>query len=144
MICEKCGQKVATAYCTIIENNVSKQKFLCGDCRRIYLKEIETKAPIDIAKDVVCTNCGTTLKDFMASGYVGCQVCYYEFGGMMKKAINSYQKANEHTGKVPERFAKKQKLESLQQLLEQAMLNQDLAQVNRLSREIKKLTGGEK
>ena len=44
---------------------------------------------------------------------------------------------------MPERFAKKQKLKSLQELLEQAMLNQDLAQVNRISREIKNLTGGE-
>ena len=43
---------------------------------------------------------------------------------------------------MPPRFAKREKLNELHKLLEQAMLNNDLEQVNRISREIKHMTGG--
>ena len=100
--------------------------------------------PIDISKDVFCHNCGITLKDFMESSYVGCEQCYTEFGATMKKAIVSYQKSTENLGKVPPRFAQREKLAGPHQLLEQAMQNNDLNQVNRISREIRELMGGGK
>ena len=144
MLCERCKQNVATAFCTIEEDGKTKQVYMCGSCRASYLaqKEKENSKPIDISKDVFCHNCGITLKDFMESSYVGCEKCYLAFGAMMRKAILGYQKNKENLGKVPPRFAKREQLAHLHQLLEKAMMNNDLEQVNRISREIKALTGG--
>ena len=146
MQCEKCNNNPATSFCTIEENGQSKQVYLCATCRKEYLekKQQEQQKPIDISKDVFCHNCGITLKDFMESSYVGCEQCYTEFGATMKKAIVSYQKSTENLGKVPPRFAQREKLAGLHQLLEQAMQNNDLNQVNRISREIRELMGGGK
>ena len=143
MICEKCNKKPANCFCTINQDGKQKQAYLCGDCRQEYIKkEEQSQKTIDITTDVFCHNCGVTLKDFTESGYVGCQQCYESFGASMQKAIKNYQKITENKGKVPPRFAKKDKLESLHKLLEQAMINNDLNQVNRISKQIKDVAGG--
>ena len=141
MKCEKCGN-VANSFCTIEENGQRREIYLCSACRKQILEKPQEKKAIDISKDVFCRNCGVTLKDFMESGYVGCEKCYEEFGAMMHKAISGYQKNIENLGKVPPRFARREKLNELNKLLEKALFNNDLDQVNRISREIKDLGGG--
>ena len=142
MQCEKCNNNPATSFCTIEENGQSKQVYLCANCRREYLEKPQPTQPVDITKDVFCHNCGITLKDFMESGYVGCEQCYVDFGATMKNAISGYQKNIENLGKVPPRFARREKLAELHKILEQAMQNNDLNQVNRISKEIRELMGG--
>ncbi|MBQ3494140.1 MAG: hypothetical protein IJA69_01855 [Clostridia bacterium] len=141
MKCEKCGS-VANSFCTIEENGQRREIYLCSLCRKKILDAQQQKKPIDISKDVFCHNCGVTLKDFMESGYVGCESCYEQFGAMMHKAIVGYQKNIENLGKIPPRFARREKLNELNKLLEKALFNNDLEQVNRISREIKALGGG--
>ena len=46
-----------------------------------------------------------------------------------------------NTGKVPHRFELKQQIENTEKLLEQAIENSDLMQVNRLSFKLKQLKG---
>ena len=143
MICENCKERNATSFCQIKINGKIVQKYLFGQCRSVLVSDDEISVnPQFRIKNQFCHNCGTTLKDFIASGYVGCEHCYSEFEPVIKQALKGVQKNQTHQGKVPTRFAKKQEILQLEELLDKAMQNQDLMQVNRLSIRLKNLKGG--
>lgn len=143
MLCENCKQNVATSYCQIKIDNKVVQKYLCQSCRSALVKDNELSVnPEFKIKNQFCRNCGTTLKDFVASSYVGCECCYDEFSAIIEQALKSVQTGSMHQGKVPERFVKKQEILNLEQVLEKAMQNGDLTQINRLNAKLKQLKGG--
>ena len=143
MICENCKERNATSYCQIKIDGKIVQKYLCAQCRSVLVNsdELSVKPQFKI-KNQYCHNCGTTLKDFIASSYVGCEHCYEEFALIIKQALLGVQLNQTHQGKVPTRFTKKQEILELEKLLDKAMVNQDLLQVNRLSARLKNLKGG--
>ena len=143
MICENCKERNATSYCQIKIDGKIVQKYLCAQCRSVLVSSDEISVnPQFKIKNQFCHNCGTTLKDFIASSYVGCQYCYQEFAPVIKQALLGVQYNQNHIGKIPSRFAKKQEILELEELLNKAMENQDLLQVNRLSARLKNLKGG--
>ena len=143
MICENCKERNATSYCQIRTQGKTIQKYLCQQCRSLLVHNDELSVnPEFKIKNQYCNNCGTTLQDFIVSGYVGCEDCYIEFYPVIKQALGSFQKVQIHKGKVPERFKKQKEIAELERLLEQAMNNSDLTQVNRLSFRLKQLKGG--
>ena len=140
MICENCKERNATSYCQIKVGGKIIQKYLCQQCRALLVKSDEISVnPQFKIKNQFCRNCGTTLKDFIASGYVGCDKCYLEFESIIKEALLGAQLNQKHIGKVPIRFIKKQEIIDLENLLDKAMQNQDLLQINRLSSRLKTL-----
>ena len=142
MICENCKERNATSYCQIKLPGKTIQKYLCQQCRALLVRDDELSVnPEFKIKNQYCNNCGTTLKDFIASGYVGCESCYVEFYPVVKQALGSFQKSQIHQGKVPERFKRQKEIKELENLLEKAMENSDLVQVNRLSFKLKQLKG---
>lgn len=142
MICENCKEKNATSFCQIKIDGKLVQKYLCQQCRSLLVRDDELSVnPEFKIKNQYCHNCGTTLKDFIASSYVGCESCYIEFYPVIKQALSSVQKNQAHQGKVPDRFRKNQEIKNLEELLEQALSNSDLTQVNRLTHRIKQLKG---
>ncbi len=142
MLCENCGERIATTYCYIKINGKVVQKNLCVQCKNalILSDEISVNPEFKI-KNQFCHNCGTTLKDFVASGFFGCENCYKEFEKVALSAIKSTRISDENLGKIPPRFAKKQEIEELEHLLDMAMNNGDLMQVNRLGAKLKLLKG---
>ena len=143
MICENCKERNATSYCQIKIDGKIVQKYLCAQCRSVLVSSDELSVnPQFKIKNQFCHNCGTTLKDFIASSYLGCENCYIEFAPVIKQALLGVQFSQTHKGKVPNRFAKKQEILELEELLNKAMENQDLLQVNRLSARLKNLKGG--
>lgn len=140
MICENCKDKIATSYQLVNKDGKESYMYLCQYCRSLLVGDdaISVKSKFD-DKNRFCHNCGTTLKDFIASSYVGCETCYTEFSDVVSKAIKNTKQENTHCGKVPERFLKKQAIVDTEKLLEKAMLNSDLNQVNRLSYRLKQL-----
>lgn len=143
MICEHCKEKNATSFCQVIVDGKMVQKYLCQQCRSLLVKSDELSVnPEFKIKNQFCHNCGTTLKDFIASSYLGCENCYDEFSLIIEQALKSVQINQNHQGKIPLRFQKKQELQELEELLNKAMENQDIDQVNRLTVRLKKLKGG--
>ena len=142
MLCENCQERNATSFCQIELDGKMVQKYLCQHCRSLLVRNDELSVnPRFEIKNQYCHNCGTTLKDFIASGYVGCEYCYIEFYPIIKQALHGIQKDMTNTGKVPQRFELKQQIENTEKLLEQAIENSDLMQVNRLSFKLKQLKG---
>ena len=143
MVCENCKERNATSYCQIRVEGKIVQKYLCQQCRALLVRDDELSVnPQFKIKNQFCHNCGTTLKDFIASSYVGCQNCYEEFEPIIMQALKSVQMEQTHQGKIPARFTKKQEIQDLEELLNKAMQNSDLMQVNRLSARLKQLKGG--
>ena len=142
MICENCKERNATSYCQIKIDGKVVQKYLCQQCRSLLVRSDELSVnPEFKIKNQYCNNCGTTLKDFIASSYVGCECCYIEFYPIIKQALLGVQINETHQGKVPQRFVKKQEILEVEKLLEMALQNSDLTQVNRLSYRLKQLKG---
>ena len=143
MICEHCKEKNATSFCQVKVDGKMVQKYLCQQCRSLLVKSDELSVnPEFKIKNQFCHNCGTTLKDFIASSYLGCENCYDEFSLIIEQALKSVQINQNHQGKIPLRFQKKHELQELEELLNKAMENQDIDQVNRLTVRLKKLKGG--
>ncbi len=142
MLCENCQERNATSYCQINVGGKVVQKYLCQQCRAALVPSDELSVnPEFQIKNQYCHNCGTTLKDFVASGYVGCEYCYIEFYPIIKQALHGVQKEIKNMGKVPKRFELKTQIEDTEKLLEQAISNSDLMQVNRLSAKLRQLKG---
>ncbi len=143
MICENCKEKNATSFCQIKIDGKTVQKYLCQHCRSLLVRSDELSVnPEFKIKNQFCHNCGTTLKDFIASSYLGCENCYEEFSLVIEQALKSVQINQNHQGKIPVRFQKKEELQNLEELLNKAMENQDINQVNRLTARLKHLQGG--
>ncbi len=142
MLCENCQERNATSYCQIKVGDTVVQKYLCQQCRSLLVRKDELSVnPEFQVKNQYCHNCGTTLKDFIASSYVGCEYCYIEFYPIIKQALHGVQKDLKNMAKVPKRFEIKQEIEETEKLLEQAISNSDLLQVNRLSSKLRQLKG---
>ncbi len=145
MLCENCQERNATSYCQIKLGDKVVQKYLCQQCRSVLVPNDELSVnPKFQIKNQYCHNCGTTLKDFVASSYVGCEYCYIEFYPIIKQALHGVQKEIKNTGKMPKRFKINQQIKETEKLLEQAISNSDLAQVNRLSSMLRDLKNGNK
>jgi protein arginine kinase activator len=56
-------------------------------------------------KETACTNCGTTLSQFQASGRFGCPECYVTFKDDVHGLVEKIHDASQHTGKVPHRVS---------------------------------------
>ncbi len=142
MLCENCQERNATSFCQIKVGDKVVQKYLCQQCRATLVPNDELSVnPQFQIKNQYCHNCGTTLKDFVASSYVGCEYCYIEFYPIIKQALHGVQKEIKNVGKMPQRFVTMQEIEETENLLEQAIANSDLLQVNRLSSKLKQLKG---
>lgn len=86
--------------------------YLCEDC---YYKR-QQQATISIMSGIcsgmnhpisetprenVCRNCGTTARDFLATGILGCENCYNDLAPEILAMIQSSQVKTSHTGKSP-------------------------------------------
>lgn len=145
MICEHCGMKSATSFYIMEFNGKTVEKYLCNDCKKLFEDYQKPKVFYEDknSDERYCDICGTSLKDFIESGYTGCENCYKVFESDVILLINKTQKADYHTGKIPNKFATQQRFKNLNELLAKAIENNDLEQVNRISWEIKKFKGGE-
>ena len=140
MICENCNQNVATSFCLVKVNGQQVQKYLCQNCRQ-NLQTNNNKTDNQI-QNKFCHNCGTTLKDFIASSCVGCEHCYTEFFDTIEQALKAVQIKQNHVGKVPARFEKKQQINNLEQELNIAMDSADFDKVKILTQKLQELKGG--
>ena len=114
MLCDQCGEREAVVHLTQIVENAVTQLHLCEKCAAA--KGIETtvavpKHPLagvlQAAQDqmalpadaVRCAFCGTSQKDFRASGRLGCAYCYGAFAESLRELLRRVHGNARHAGR---------------------------------------------
>ena len=89
----------------------------------------------------VCTFCGTTLEDFSASGYVGCEYCYAAFGKEIDERLPKMRQGSVHVGKSPSKEAAtlEGEYERVNAELKKAMAAEDYDRATQLTARLKDL-----
>lgn len=115
MVCDNCRERDAVVHLTqIVEADVS-QVHLCEVCAAArgiettvtappshqlgdFLQAVQQQAsqmPGDAAR---CAYCGTSLRDFRASGRLGCAQCYGAFEQSLRELLRRVQGSTRHIG----------------------------------------------
>ncbi len=129
MLCDKCLKKEATVLYTEIINGMKKEQHLCEECATDYtsfqlgntlinselslnhllstlLEAYNTGNTVETGRKpaVVCSQCGTSFREFMQNGKFGCAQCYRSFHNELSKTLKGIQGAVNHTGKRPKGY----------------------------------------
>ena len=158
MLCDECKTNQAVYYKLVEINGQRAEKRLCAACQKKFSDFSMLKfsgmdlfgtlagnaAAADRKKQIICGECGTTYTEFSKTGYLGCAHCYTEFKDALAPVIYKMQGGAVHTGKRPRPTAedlKRQKVLKLKKELDKAVAEERFAEAQKLSDEIKKLTG---
>jgi protein arginine kinase activator len=114
MVCDTCREKDAVVHLTQIVDGAVSQIHLCEKCaaeRGIettvatpkhplgdFLQAVQQQAaqlPGDAAR---CSYCGTSLRDFRASGRLGCAQCYGAFEQSLRELLRRVHGGIKHEG----------------------------------------------
>lgn len=114
MLCDQCRERDAVVHLTQIVEQAVSQVHLCEKCaaeRGIettaampkhplgdFLQAVQQQAsqlPGDAAR---CAHCGITLRDFRASGRLGCAHCYGAFEQSLRELLRRVHGSTRHEG----------------------------------------------
>ena len=116
MICSQCQERDAVVHLTQIVDNAVAQVHLCEKCaaeRGIetsgtapasnplgqYLQAAQHAATVLPGDAARCSYCGTSIRDFRASGRLGCARCYGAFEQSLKDLLRRVHGAAVHVGR---------------------------------------------
>jgi protein arginine kinase activator len=157
MLCCVCKEIEATVHLTQIVGDKMQKVDLCKQCAE--KKGVNDPTGFSLAdlllglgasqemeqatgSDLRCPHCGFTQADFKKTGRLGCAGCYEVFGEGLESLLKSMHKGTRHVGKAPAARQKvrvdRQKLESLQAELTQAIQAEDFERAAELRDEIKR------
>ena len=142
MLCENCGKKDATSI--FMPPNSNKLKYLCGACYKKINNDIELEQFVysetkNIKGDEVCTNCGTSLKEFEKTELFGCSECYKTFYKYIKENFLPLFKEQKYLGKKPNLFYVENEIKNLENLIEICLKNGNLQKATVYGKELEKL-----
>lgn len=116
MLCDNCHERDAVVNLTTIENNAVRQLHLCEQCaaeRGVETTVAATKHPLGEFLQAVqqqsvpasadagkCTFCGLTMRDFRATGRMGCARCYTTFEPSMRELLRRVHGSPRHIGRM--------------------------------------------
>jgi protein arginine kinase activator len=142
MVCDQCRENDAKVHLTQIVENAVTQVHLCERCaaeRGIetsgsveqnplgdFLQAVQQQTaqyPGDASR---CAYCGTSLRDFRASGRVGCSHCYGAFEQSLRELLRRVHGSTRHQGwaytaRDPEIMTKELTLQELRDKLQRAV-----------------------
>ena len=142
MLCDTCQERDAVVHLTQIVENAVTQIHLCEKCAAAkgiettvampkhplgeFLHAVQQQASPSAGDQVRCAYCETTLRDFRASGRLGCAHCYTAFEGALRELLRRVQGGSRHAGRayvppVSEATDLDNTLESLRSRLERAV-----------------------
>ena len=95
-----------------IINGQKTELHLCKNCAKKFEDTSEQEpesenifSPLGgyetLTQNKVCPVCNTTLKQFLETGYLGCEQCYREFEDQIEEVLKKVQGATLHVGKMP-------------------------------------------
>lgn len=106
-MCQQCGRRPATVEFIQVIGNVRRETYLCHECaveqslegsietlrafvqqmmEELLLQAEEHEGRLDIPEKP-CRICGTTFREFLESGLLGCPTCYDEFHEALKPVL---------------------------------------------------------
>ena len=143
MVCDNCRERDAVVHLTQIVEAVVSQVHLCEQCAAArgiettvstapkhplgdFLQAVQQQAaqmPGDASR---CSYCGTSLRDFRASGRVGCAQCYGAFEQSLRELLRRVHGSTRHEGwrheaSDPDLVAREATLETLRTRLGRAI-----------------------
>lgn len=156
-LCEECGVNEAAYTISVMMAGQVTQRHLCADCMAKMNMTIATgnirqllssimsaitgmEAPAaqmqEPKEDVVCSCCGTTLRQFTKSGRLGCPDCYQAFREQLTPMLQQIHGRLEHAGRKPldteEAQRSRSRHEQLQREMEEAVAAEDFETAARL------------
>jgi protein arginine kinase activator len=142
MVCEQCKELEARVHLTQIVENAVTHVHLCERCaaeRGIETNPPEPKHPLGDFLQAVqqqaaqlpgdaarCAYCGTSLRDFRASGRLGCAHCYGAFDQSLRELLRRVHGSTKHQGwryesQDPDIMSREQRLQELRDKLQRAV-----------------------
>ena len=114
MLCDTCRERDAVVHLTQIVENAVTQIHLCEKCAAAkgiettiavpkhplgdFLHAVQHPTSPTAGDQVRCASCETTLRDFRASGRLGCAHCYTAFEGALRELLRRVQGGSKHAG----------------------------------------------
>lgn len=160
MVCDQCDERDAVVHLTQIVDGAVSQIHLCEKCsaeRGIetpssvpkhplgdFLQAVQQQAaqmPGDAAR---CAYCGTSLRDFRASGRLGCAHCYGAFEHSLRELLRRVHGSTRHEGwryesADPAMMQRDLTLQELRRKLEQAVQSEEFESAAALRDQIRGL-----
>lgn len=116
MLCDNCKERDAVVHLTQIEEGEVRQHHLCEKCAAArgvettvampkhplagLLQSAQQQLPAAQQGDAVrCSFCSSSLRDFRASGRLGCARCYAAFEASLRELLRRVHGASKHTGR---------------------------------------------
>jgi len=140
MLCEQCKQREAAALIRRVVNGVGEEHYLCAVCAKsvglgsfglavpgFHLGELFSgflgSSAAAQAPAKRCEFCGSSMREIIKSGHVGCAKCYETFNDQLEPTLQRVHGALRHNGKTPaadpETQERKEKEKTLLDLREQ-------------------------
>lgn len=114
MLCQSCGNNLATTYVKTVVNGELSEYALCADCaKKLGYTDIFSDFGINFgtllgnnyehneAENTQCPFCGATFESIAKSGKVGCANCYKVFYDRLIPSIQRIHGNTVHRGKRP-------------------------------------------
>lgn len=140
MLCDQCRERDAVVHLTQIVEAEVTQLHLCEKCAAAkgiettvampkhplgdFLHAVQQQASPSAGDQVRCAYCQTSLRDFRASGRLGCAQCYTAFEGALRELLRRVHGAARHRGheyEAPAASSAVSELEQLRERLHQAV-----------------------
>ncbi|MBQ7580388.1 MAG: UvrB/UvrC motif-containing protein [Clostridia bacterium] len=164
MLCQKCGKHEATTHIKQVINGEFEEIYLCSDCARKsgYTDSFsgfgfdlssffpsffsQPKAAIESGSSERCPKCGTSFREIVKSGKIGCAECYEKFYDLLIPSIRRIHGKTRHSGKAISPVAGgsvqtsvEEKISRLKEKLQQSVEKQEFEEAAKLRDEIKSL-----
>lgn len=161
MLCDQCKERDAVVHLTQIVNAEVTQVHLCEKCAAAkgiettvsmpkhplgdFLHAVQQQAAPVVGDQMRCAYCQTSLRDFRASGRLGCAHCYTAFEGALRELLRRVHGAARHRGREYEIPAPDTappsalELEALREQLQQAVATEEFELAAQLRDQIRAL-----
>ncbi len=139
-LCESCAKERGVTDPT----GFSMADMLAGGFQKAMTGAVSTPSAVKpIGSGRSCSQCGFSMEDFQKVRRFGCANCYKVFSNELLPMLRGMHKGASHVGKVPagliETHYRIQRIEELQEKLEQAIASESYEEAAELRDEIRKL-----
>ena len=159
MLCDICSKNQATVHLTEVIGGQVTEVHLCEECARekgaqmeqhfgladllAGLADLGKEFETGVEKEIKCSRCGLSYKDFKRTGRLGCSACYTVFKGRLAPLLKRIHGSSQHLGKAPIKTKKKVKakaeLQELKNDLQRAIQLEEFEQAAKLRDKIREL-----
>ena len=151
MLCNNCGKREATVRYEENINGEKKKVNLCKECSdslgifnmnfmdNMLLSFFDEPIGLGLTqpREKICPKCGYSFSDYANTGLLGCPECYETFEEKLEPALKKLHGKSYHIKSEAKRSKPKNKLEKLEQELEDAVKKEEYEKAAELRDEIK-------